>query len=116
MQDIKVSEDNSIYTIQYEGEASMDFVNQISNYCKDLFEEKEVKALIFDFEKIDYIDSMAIGVLINLFKLLKKKDNKLFIYKPNELIKGVLNSTGMDKIIGIADSMSEIKEMAMAPK
>ncbi len=57
--------------------------------------------LIVDFAEIEYIDSAAIGILLQMAKMASEKKMKFGILHVNQHIKKVLEVTRTDKIIKI---------------
>ena len=51
-----------------------------------------------DLEKLEYIDSTGLGVMIGILKKLKIENKELYIEKPRNNVKKIFNITGLDKI------------------
>ena len=58
-------------------------------------------SLTLDFEKLEYISSAGLRVLIATQKKLKKEDVPLEIINVNETIKEIFRMSGFDKILKI---------------
>ena len=52
-------------------------------------------------EKLDFIDSSAIGFIIGRYKIVKKNDGKLEIINTSHKIRRILDMSGVGKIINI---------------
>lgn len=63
--------------------------------------------VLISFEKIEYISSAGLRVLLVLFKKLKELDRKLVIAGMNENIFKVFSSSGFSKILNIVQSLEE---------
>jgi anti-sigma B factor antagonist len=72
---------------------------ELKKEIKILIDEK--KDIIINGEKIEYMDSTGLGVLISLLKKTKENDNKIVIknLKPN--IYKLFNITGLTKVFEI---------------
>jgi anti-sigma B factor antagonist len=59
--------------------------------------------LIFDFAKLEYIDSLGLGVLVSILKKIKgfNKEVELVNLKPN--VKKLFVITGLDKVFVIKE-------------
>ena len=58
-------------------------------------------SLTLDFEKLEYISSAGLRVLIATQKKLKKEDIPLEIINVNETIKEIFRMSGFDKVLTI---------------
>lgn len=63
--------------------------------------------VLISFEKIEYISSAGLRVLLVLFKKLKELNRKLVIAGMNENIFKVFSSSGFSKILNIVQSLEE---------
>ncbi len=59
--------------------------------------EKNPSNIEVDFEKIDFIDSTCLGILVSLSKQLKN-EHRICVVNLKEHIKKVFTITGLDKI------------------
>ena len=74
-----------------------------------LIEEGETKILV-NLEKVDYISSAGLRVLLVVAKQLKTTDGELRICSLNEVVKEVFDISGFDMILPISASESEALE------
>lgn len=58
-------------------------------------------SLIFDFEKLEYISSAGLRVLISTQKKLKVEDIPMKIVKVNDVINEIFRMSGFNKILKI---------------
>ncbi len=88
---------NNYWLIELEGEIDINTVRQLKEVLTSITEEKKENIKI-DANKLEYIDSTGLGVLIGTLKKLKEEDKNLIIsnIKPN--IMKLLKITGLDKI------------------
>ena len=63
--------------------------------------------VLISFEKIEYISSAGLRVLLVIFKKMKEVNRKLFIAGMNENIFKVFSSSGFSKILNIFQSLEE---------
>lgn len=62
---------------------------------------KGVEKLILDFEKVNYISSAGLRVLLATFKALSAKGGQMIIRKPNQNVVDIFTMTGFDNILTI---------------
>jgi anti-sigma B factor antagonist len=87
------------YQVTPIGEIDIMSSEELKKEIKTLIDEK--KDIIINGEKIEYMDSTGLGVLISLLKKTKENDNKIIIknLKPN--IYKLFNITGLTKVFEI---------------
>jgi anti-sigma B factor antagonist len=87
------------YQVTPIGEIDIMSSEELKKEIKILIDEK--KDIIINGEKIEYMDSTGLGVLISLLKKTKENDNKIVIknLKPN--IYKLFNITGLTKVFEI---------------
>jgi len=67
--------------------------SQIDNYA--------AKNLIFDFSKVNFMDSAGIGVILGRYKKISSLNGKMAIVGAKSNIKRILEISGMLKICGL---------------
>lgn len=110
MGNLSVQKDGVVFTIKYAGDADIGFVNEFSRLTAEIQRDHPQFFIILDLKEVGFIDSMALSVLINLIKILKKKRQRLYIYKPSEVARDVLVTTNIDKLAEIRDDMAQIRQ------
>lgn len=82
-----------------------------SIFYKDEFEEVLKKRIgsgfgkyIIDLEKVDYIDSMGIGVLVEAGTAASKENHKVIIVNPTAKVRQVIEMAKLHKILEISES------------
>ena len=95
-------------TKNYDGnELTMSVVGEIDTFtASDL--ENEINSemdtfdsLILDFEKVEYISSSGLRILILTKKKLQPRKKKFKIINASEIIKDIFSESGFDKILDI---------------
>lgn len=73
----------------------------------ELFEEKirqtKAKTVMLDMSNISFMDSGAVVTIVQLHKLCKQLDKQFSIEKPRKLIKDLLHTVNLDRVIPIVD-------------
>src|SRR3984893_14446517 len=59
------------------------------------------KAVIVDMERVSFLGSMGLRALVTPARAIKARGGKIVIFGPNELVKKVLKSSGVDSMIPI---------------
>lgn len=79
------------------GEVDIHTSGNLKDALNNLLNEKETNIKI-NCEKLIYIDSTGLGVLIGVLKRVKKNENDIIIRGAQSNISKLLNITGLDKI------------------
>lgn len=96
---IKKDFDNkeNLWLVELEGEIDVYTSGQLKEFFKSIIEEKKANIKI-DANKLEYIDSTGLGILIGALKRLKQEDKDIIISNIRPNIGKLLNITGLDKI------------------
>ena len=110
---VSSSERGSVTVVHVEGE--------IDVYTAPLLREvldKQVAAgrthLVVDLEKVTFMDSTGLGVLVGRLKLVRGQNGTLRIVSAQERILKVFKITGLDKVFHIYPTVDEALEAANA--
>lgn len=66
-----------------------------------------IRNLIFDFSNLDFMDSSGIGVIIGRYKLMRAIGGTVMIVTDKKSVKKLLELSGIRKIIGIYETLSD---------
>jgi len=91
---------NQSWHVNIMGEVDIHTSGNLKDALNNLLNEKETDIRI-NCEKLIYIDSTGLGVLIGVLKRVKKNENNIFIEGAQTNISKLLNITGLDKIFVI---------------
>ncbi len=72
-------------------------------FSKQVLEEfqREEKDLVFDAERLDYIDSTGLGAFISVYKTVNEKEKSISIVAAKPNVKKIFKITELDKIFRI---------------
>lgn len=99
---LKISIEANKALIKFEGEVNFENSNQLKEKVKaKLKANKEINILIIDLAQVSYLDSSGVGLLLSLFKFMKKRDGSLKVVNPNSKLKRVFDVTKMREIIPV---------------
>ena len=61
-----------------------------------------VNEVVFDFSGLEYISSAGLRVLMMAQKSMVSAGGKVMVVRPNEMVKGILDMTGLSSVFEIA--------------
>ena len=70
------------------------------------------KNLVFDFSGLTFMDSSGIGVIIGRYKLMRATGGTVAIVTDKKSVKKLLELSGIRKIIGIYENLSDAMKTA----
>ncbi|WP_297135978.1 STAS domain-containing protein [Terrisporobacter sp.] len=88
---------NEFWMVSLEGELDVSTADELKKYLHKLVDEKNIDMRL-NLEKLEYIDSTGLGVMIGILKKLKIENKEVYIEKPRSNVRKIFNITGLDKI------------------
>ena len=70
--------------------------------------EEGIKTMVIDLEKVRYISSSGLGLLITLLTKMKNVGGELFLTAPSEHVKKLLLITKLNGIFTVVESVKEL--------
>ena len=110
--DLKVSDyttDDDLTVINVEGEIDVYTAPKLREKLIDLVNKGKFHLLV-DMEKVEFLDSTGLGVLVGGLKRVRAHDGSLELVCTQERILKIFRITGLTKVFGIHDSIQEAQE------
>lgn len=96
--------DGEFCVIKIEGNIALDGVGEVKSFVKQFLEDETIKKVIINFEKVHFIDSSGIGLIVSIFKTLQQRGAKLGLSNLSKKNCEIFNMTRLDKILSIYES------------
>ena len=93
---------NEVVIVALEGEINISNANEIRGIFAKLLQDGEKKILV-DFQKVVFIDSSGLAVLIEVLKRLSAVNGKLRVYNVNHKIREIFEIVKLHKLISRFD-------------
>lgn len=99
---IEFNEEKNFWKVEPEGEIDIYTSPQFNDELTKAINNKK-SDIVIDGIKLDYLDSTGLGTLINIYKMLKDDENKIYLrnIKPN--IRKLFDITKLDKVFIIEE-------------
>lgn len=101
---------NSKLVIKVNGDIDHHTCEEIRNKVDQEIMKRNPKHIIFDMEKVGFMDSSGIGVIIGRYKIIAGNSGKTIIANVKPQIKRVYDICGLNKIIPIYASINQALE------
>ena len=102
--------DRELPIIELEGEVDVYTAPQLKQQMIGIL-EGGARELVVNLEKVDYLDSTALGVLIGGLKRMRERDGNMVLVCPSPRIRRVFEITGLDKIFDIYNTEAEAQDV-----
>lgn len=73
----------------------------IRNESDKIMENSNIRNIIFDFDKTNFMDSTGIGVIMGRYKSIKLVGGSVSAINVNEAVKRILTLSGVHRLISI---------------
>lgn len=84
----------------------------IRNESDKIMENSNIRNIIFDFEKTNFMDSTGIGVIMGRYKSIKLVGGSVSAINVNESVERILTLSGVHRLI----SINEVSGLKMPVK
>lgn len=97
-----VSDENLIISLN--AELDHHLADEMREVIDEVIDKRGVKRIIFDFSRIDFMDSAGIGLIMGRYKKIRDIGS-ISVAGANESIKRILLISGLHKIVRIYDNL-----------
>ncbi|MBT4290643.1 MAG: STAS domain-containing protein [Deltaproteobacteria bacterium] len=102
---ILTSKETGNFTIvNIEGNIILEETETIKNFLEPLIETPEVKGIIINGSKVEYIDSSGLGLIVSMYKTLTKSNKKFALSELSAKTMEIFILTRLNEILIISDS------------
>lgn len=113
MQELQLSikeESNNIFIVNFLGAFDGGAKENLLDIEKLVNNSKEKTLLIFNFEKLDYLNSYAIGQLVAWQNHLVKTNSNIIICSPSKNVEDILGVLGISNLFQIFPSLNDVMD------
>ena len=86
-------------TVFFDGELDQSVADSVKNKLDGYLDNAPIRQLVFDMQKLEFMDSTGIGLIMGRYKKMKAKNVQTFIANPNKQIEKVIKISGLYMII-----------------
>ncbi|WP_073093228.1 STAS domain-containing protein [Thermosyntropha lipolytica] len=106
--DVEIKMVRNTLVIRVNGELDMVMAEKLKKEMEARLDEGEVKNLIVNLEKVTFIDSSGLGVIIAGYKKVMAANGRMYIVGAKPNVKRILILSGVSKLIPIYDTEQEV--------
>lgn len=86
-------------------------LGDLQEQMEPMLREGEVTLFIFNFNKLEFINSRVIGYFLSLYSALLDEGKNMVVIEANEHIFSILSLVGLTTLIGHYDTLDEALEV-----
>lgn len=94
--------------VRVKGELDMLISDKMRQEIDRRLEENSIKNLIFNLEKVTFIDSSGLGVIIGRYKKVSANNGRMFIVGAKNPVEKILQFSGINRLVPIYRSEQDI--------
>jgi stage II sporulation protein AA (anti-sigma F factor antagonist) len=94
--------------VKLKGELDMLIAEKLRQEIDSRLEDKRVNNLIINLEKVTFIDSSGLGVIIGRYKKVASRKGRMYIVGASPSVEKILKFSGINKLIPIYKSEQDI--------
>lgn len=89
--------------IRLDGELDQSNVEELKKKVCEIIKKYSIVNLVFNLEKLNFMDSTGIGFIIARYSEIKRKGGNIVVCSMNETIMKIFNISGLKRICSIAN-------------
>lgn len=97
----------NVLILRLDGELDQSSIGKLKDKVTKVMDKYQIRYLIFNFEKVNFMDSTGIGFIIGRYAEIKKKKGIIFICSMNRMVERIFNISGLCKICFMAKNESD---------
>ncbi len=101
--------------LAFEGSLDLDGSQEIEARFLEVIGEAQ-KPVVVDFAKVDFLASFGMRLLIEAYKVLDKREQRLVLLNPQPSVAKVFQAAGLSTLIATATNESEARALALWKK
>lgn len=98
----------STLIVRVAGELDMLIADKMRIEIDKRIDESGIKNLILNLEKVTFIDSSGLGVVIGRYKRIKSKGGRMFIVGAKPQVEKILFFSGVNRLVPLYNSEQEV--------
>lgn len=104
---------DNILVVKFFGEIDHHYTEQTREEIDRKFFNTKATNIIFDFTKVDFMDSSGIGMIIGRYKLAKERGGKASAFGFKDNVKRIFEMAGLTKLINIFENENQALNSAL---
>jgi len=103
----EVKKINDVMLVELVGSLDVSLQSDMKDKLSKIFSENQNGDVVLDFQKVNFIDSSCLGVLVSLARKLRETKSDIKLTNLTEDVRSIFQITRLDKIFEIFDKAQE---------
>lgn len=105
--DLKLIGDKRTIMVKINAELDHHAATEIRKSVDSRIKSSNAVNVIFDFSKVDFMDSSGIGVIMGRYKMTKILGGKVVIFGAKKNVRRIIEMSGIDKLVDVCATADE---------
>lgn len=106
--DIELKMIRNTLIIRLQGEFDLVNAENIRSLIDEKLQEKQINNLILNLNKVSFVDSSGLGVILGRYKKVKANNGQMYIVGAQPVVKKILTLSGINKLIPLFSNEREV--------
>ncbi len=106
--DIELKQVRNTLIVRVEGELDMLIADKMRSDIDKKMDNNEIKNLILNMEKVSFIDSSGLGVILGRYKKISSKNGRMFIVGARPQVEKILYFSGINKLVSMYGNEQDV--------
>lgn len=94
--------------VRAKGELDMSVADKMRQEIDLKIEENNIKNLIFNLEKVTFIDSSGLGLIIGRYKKINSVNGRMYIVGAKKPVEKILHFSGINRLVPMFSNEQDI--------
>jgi stage II sporulation protein AA (anti-sigma F factor antagonist) len=90
--------------VSFKGELDELSLDEVKNQLNSLLNDNKLQKILFDFSKLEFINSKGIGLIVSMHTHLTKNGRELLVAEAQQAVYDVISLVGLTSIIPYFES------------
>ncbi len=109
--DLTEKRDGNILIISVVGNIVLEDTTKLKGFVEKYIEDAEIEGIIINCENVSFIDSSGLGLIVSIYKTLKKMEKKFALTSLADRTMEIFTLTKLDNILTITKDDSSAMEV-----
>jgi len=93
--------DNRVCIVTINSDLARGMVDDTNEYIKPLLNDDKIDAMIMDLDQVAFIDSSGLGLIVEIYETLKKREAKFALFHLTKKNQEIFRLTHVNKFIRV---------------
>ncbi|MDX6338234.1 MAG: anti-sigma factor antagonist [Streptosporangiaceae bacterium] len=107
---------SGVAVVEVTGEVDVATCGALRKALLRVVSDENYRGLVVNLAGVTFIDSTGIGVLVGVWRRVRATDGSLALAAPSRQVQGILNATGLTKVLSIYSVEADAVQACVRPE